>query len=343
MKVQERKYLWLIICFALICLIAKGFVFAQDKPPTHPPITNQINAYPALPASDKPSTTPPQEVKNEFAGSPVTDMPPTHPPQVENLQNNQIDNGATAYPPPPPPVEAPKPVFGGPVNDKLPDPPTGPPDKTSRGIKEIHVNFPSPVAGIKDEVIQIDTTMRQGASSQDAMPMGTISASPKESEGMKKDTEKISSPARILGKGQLNPVDKPMTERMLKKQNVTKQGTNIPTLEISKPKPTPTPKPTPIPPSDQYPSWINEVIAKEESEPVANPPASLSGCMYKNQTVYYLPPRCCDISSVLFNENGEVICAPDGGFTGGGDGRCPDFFEERKDCEIIWEDSRASH
>ncbi len=88
-------------------------------------------------------------------------------------------------------------------------------------------------------------------------------------------------------------------------------------------------------------NWLNQVIEKEKNEPVANPPASLTKCVYKNKIVYYLPPRCCDIPSVLYNENGEVICAPDGGFTGDGDGKCQDFFEEKKDCEIIWEDSRS--
>jgi hypothetical protein len=228
MKVQERKYLWLIICFALICLISKGFVFAQDKPPTHPPITNQINSYPALPASDKPSTTPPQEVKNEFAGSPVTDMPPTHPPQVDNYQNTQVLKNAVAdYPPPPPPVEAPKPVFGGPVNDKLPDPPTGPPDKTSRGTKNISANIPSPAGGIKDEVIQVDATKKQDASLQNTiMPTYTISAPSKDTGGIKEETEKISSHPRISGKKtQINTINKPLPTRSIKKQEGSIQET----------------------------------------------------------------------------------------------------------------------
>ena len=77
----------------------------------------------------------------------------------------------------------------------------------------------------------ININLKQGASSQDAaMPMGTISASPKESAGMKKETEKISSPKPKLGKGQLNPVEKPLTERSLKKN----QKTDIPSWTISK-------------------------------------------------------------------------------------------------------------
>lgn len=91
---------------------------------------------------------------------------------------------------------------------------------------------------------------------------------------------------------------------------------------------------------DKNPCWVKEIIAREELYPVANPPASLTKCNYKNQTVYYLPPRCCDVPSVLFDENGKIICSPDGGFAGHGDGKCVNFSNESKDCEIIWRDSR---
>jgi len=69
---------------------------------------------------------------------------------------------------------------------------------------------------------------------------------------------------------------------------------------------------------EEVTDWIKDLIEKEENEPIANPPASLTKCEYKNQIVYYLPPRCCDISSILYDENGNFICAPDGGFTGSG-------------------------
>jgi len=158
------------------------------------------------------------------------DKPPTHPPQVENLRNNQIYNEATAYPSPPPPVEAPKPIFGGPVNDKLPDPSTVPSDKTIRGMKKINTAISSPAPSTKEEVIQIDTTKREGVSSQDALPMVTISVSPKVSGGIKKETVKISLPKPKFGKGQLKIVKKPLPEHSLKK----KQKTDIPSRTISK-------------------------------------------------------------------------------------------------------------
>jgi hypothetical protein len=93
----------------------------------------------------------------------------------------------------------------------------------------------------------------------------------------------------------------------------------------------------------QFPEWINRLIEKEKAGEAANPPASLSRCKYKGQTVYYRPPRCCDISSSLYDENGNIICSPDGGFTGRGDGKCPDFFYEyeKRECEVIWTDTRT--
>lgn len=92
---------------------------------------------------------------------------------------------------------------------------------------------------------------------------------------------------------------------------------------------------------EEVSDWVKELITREESGLVANPPALLKQCEYKNQIVYYLPSRCCDAFSILYDKSGNVICAPDGGITGKGDGRCPDFLEERKNCEVIWKDSRS--
>jgi len=89
------------------------------------------------------------------------------------------------------------------------------------------------------------------------------------------------------------------------------------------------------------PKWLTVLIKELESEPVANPPAFLARYDYRGQVVYYLPPRCCDIPSSVYSATGAVICQADGGFSGDGDGRCPDFFELRKNEEIIWRDPRG--
>lgn len=88
-------------------------------------------------------------------------------------------------------------------------------------------------------------------------------------------------------------------------------------------------------------TWLKDLIKQEENGSIANPPASLTKCVYKNQNVYYLPQRCCDIPSVLYNDKGEAICSPDGGLIGKGGGKCTDFFEIRKDCVVVWKDTRS--
>lgn len=84
---------------------------------------------------------------------------------------------------------------------------------------------------------------------------------------------------------------------------------------------------------------VTHINAIKEAK-VWNPPARLYRYQYKGQTVYYFPPRCCDIPSTLFNAECNVICAPDGGFTGKGNGGCPDFSKERSEEELLWEDKR---
>lgn len=47
-----------------------------------------------------------------------------------------------------------------------------------------------------------------------------------------------------------------------------------------------------------------------------------------NGKVYYqaLAP-CCDQFNPLYDERGHFVCAPSGGYTGRGDGQCPDLRE----------------
>ena len=86
--------------------------------------------------------------------------------------------------------------------------------------------------------------------------------------------------------------------------------------------------------------WLNELIQQLQEEKPANPPAKIYRYTYHDQEVYYLTSRCCDVPSKLYDMYGNVLCQPDGGITGKGDGRCPDFFEQRKDETLIWEDKR---
>jgi hypothetical protein len=90
------------------------------------------------------------------------------------------------------------------------------------------------------------------------------------------------------------------------------------------------------------PEWLTALIQELETQPVANPPAFIARYEYQGQTVYYLPSRCCDIPSNVYNASGIIICHADGGLTGAGDGRCADFLSARKDEKIVWRDVRGA-
>lgn len=97
----------------------------------------------------------------------------------------------------------------------------------------------------------------------------------------------------------------------------------------------------PVTSRSDAPEWLTALIQELETQPVANPPAFIARYEYQGQTVYYLPSRCCDIPSNVYSASGIIICHADGGLSGGGDGRCTDFFSTRKDEKIVWRDVRG--
>jgi len=94
--------------------------------------------------------------------------------------------------------------------------------------------------------------------------------------------------------------------------------------------------------TNSMPAWLTALIRQSEAQPVANPPAVIGLYEYKGESVYFLPQRCCDIMSVLYRADGSVACHPDGGLSGTGDGRCADFFRERRNERIVWRDTRGA-
>jgi Tol biopolymer transport system component len=86
---------------------------------------------------------------------------------------------------------------------------------------------------------------------------------------------------------------------------------------------------------------VTALIEDLKSQPVANPPAYVASYEYSGQVVYYVPPRCCDIFGNLYDAQGQLICHPDGGIAGNGDGRCPDFLSQRKNETVLWRDTRS--
>ena len=87
-------------------------------------------------------------------------------------------------------------------------------------------------------------------------------------------------------------------------------------------------------------SCIQEKINSFKSQPKGNPPRSITQYTYKGKIVFYVPPQCCDQFSDLYDESCNLLGHPDGGITGKGDGKFPDFSTEAKDPKLIWKDDR---
>ena len=85
------------------------------------------------------------------------------------------------------------------------------------------------------------------------------------------------------------------------------------------------------------PPFVTKLIAQYESASPGSSPDAVWKYRYKGAAVFYVPRlACCDIMSRLYDINGNLICRPDGGIVGSGDGKCPGFLKERNDGLLLW-------
>ena len=89
----------------------------------------------------------------------------------------------------------------------------------------------------------------------------------------------------------------------------------------------------------EIPSCIERKIDELKSEAVWNPPAQIWKWETDENTYYYITSDCCDQWNYLYDEQCNVVCAPDGGITGMGDGNCPELSEPIVK-SLIWSDDR---
>lgn len=88
------------------------------------------------------------------------------------------------------------------------------------------------------------------------------------------------------------------------------------------------------------PNCIERKIRKIMAEDVRNPPAEVWEWRVDGETYYYITSGCCDQFNYLYDDRCKEVCAPDGGFTGTGDGNCP-TFNGPVESTLLWEDERG--
>ena len=88
------------------------------------------------------------------------------------------------------------------------------------------------------------------------------------------------------------------------------------------------------------PAWLKARIKVVLDERKRNPIIRILRYSYGGQTVYYVSAPCCDQYSDVLDTKGKLVCHPDGGITGKGDGKCPDFEKNKTNEKLVWQDPR---
>lgn len=89
------------------------------------------------------------------------------------------------------------------------------------------------------------------------------------------------------------------------------------------------------------PACILQKIDSIKRDHVWNPPAEIHEYENEGKKVYVISADCCDRFTTVVDSNCNYICAPSGGFTGRGDGKCRDFFTKAKHIRLVWKDERT--
>ncbi len=84
------------------------------------------------------------------------------------------------------------------------------------------------------------------------------------------------------------------------------------------------------------PSCIKQKIELFKRMEKHEQPQSVIEYIFKGKKVYYITMPCCDFFNELYDANCKLMGHPDGGITGQGDGKLPDFNKEKTKERIIW-------
>lgn len=84
------------------------------------------------------------------------------------------------------------------------------------------------------------------------------------------------------------------------------------------------------------PRCIKNKIDSFKFKAVHEQPGKVVEYMYKGKRVYYIEMPCCDFFNEVYDDKCNFLGSPDGGFTGKGDGKLPDFYKKVTGEKLIW-------
>ena len=80
----------------------------------------------------------------------------------------------------------------------------------------------------------------------------------------------------------------------------------------------------------QLPPWLQAHLARVNADERHPSVIAVREWPYQGRTVYEIQAGCCDRFNELYDAQGTYLCAPSGGYTGRGDGKCPDAVAARE-------------
>ena len=80
--------------------------------------------------------------------------------------------------------------------------------------------------------------------------------------------------------------------------------------------------------------------SQRRAGPRQRPPQTLKRYAVDGKVFYDVAAPCCDQFNALYEARGQRVCAPDGGITGHGDGRCPGIHVDPHEGGIVWRAGR---
>lgn len=89
---------------------------------------------------------------------------------------------------------------------------------------------------------------------------------------------------------------------------------------------------------DSLPVCVQKLIVDGKKETASSALLEVDEYIYKGKKVYLAKAQCCDFYDLLYDENCKELCAPTGGFSGRGDGKCPDFIKDAKLIRSVWKE-----
>ena len=84
------------------------------------------------------------------------------------------------------------------------------------------------------------------------------------------------------------------------------------------------------------PEWLRIRLADYDAQPGAAAPRAVFQVRYGDGVAYYTLAGCCDQLDPLVDANGVLVCYPTGGYTGLGDGKCPDALPPLGERREVW-------